>query len=215
MGGYYSVNLSLTNKKCLVVGGGKVAARKVQSLLACSANVYVVSPELTPLLIGLANDNRIFYLPREYNYTDLLDCFLVISATDDVKTNQKVASDCMSKNILVNVVDCPDLCNFFVPAVVQKGDLSISISTGGKSPMLARKIRAELAELYGDEYAELLSIMGELRKEITAKVSDAGIRREIYKKIVYSDILNLLAEGEHEMVKGRIANVLTSCGIKS
>jgi len=181
---YYPVYLSIRARKCLVIGGGKVAERKVKSLLGCRADVWVVSPSLTEGLTELTEANQIHYLPREYSLEDLEGCFLVISATDDEDTNRKVADDCLACNIPVNVVDEPDKCSFIVPSVMRRGDLCIAVSTGGKSPLLARKIRERLEELFGPEYAEYLELMGVLRKKIIREVHDKESRRKIFECLV-------------------------------
>lgn len=215
MGNFYPISLNLKDKKCLVVGGGRVAERKVTSLLACGAKVHLVSPQLTPSLNQLAFNGEISYIGRDFINQDLENCFLVICATDNSLINQKVAQEAMKGNILVNVVDNPELCNFFVPAVLQRGDLTISVSTAGKSPLLARRIRENLEQSYSDAYAEILNLLGEIRKNILASVSDEEARREIFSKMVDAEVINLLAEGKIELVKGRIVNVFNSCRPKS
>jgi len=206
----YPVYLNLKDKKCLVVGGGKVAERKVNSLLDCGARVYVVSPRLTEQLTMAAAEGRITSVRRNYTATDLEDAFLVIGATDNHKINSRVADDCSERNILVNIVDSQAGCNFIVPAVVRQGPLCISISTEGKSPMLARKIREDLESAFGPEYSEFLDLMGNVREHIIRSVPEADRRREMFYRLVYSDIIDLLRVGQHEKVKERITHVLGS-----
>lgn len=205
---FYPIYLNLRNKKCLVVGGGKVAERKVRSLLECGARVYVVSPEVTPALEQLAREGAITFVRRTYTTTDLEGSFLVIGATDDEKTNQRIADDCFERNMLVNIVDDPPKCNFIVPAVVRQGALSISISTDGNSPVLARKIKEKLKQEYGPEYAKFLEIMGDLRRKIISSVPDESVRRQMFEDLVNSDIINLIKEGNEEKIKERINHVL-------
>jgi len=207
---YYPVYLSLRCRKCLVVGGGNVAERKVKSLLECGANVWVVSPLLTQGLTKLLEEKQIHCLHREYIPEDLDGCFLVISATNNPDINRKVADDCFTRNIPVNVVDEPEKCNFIVPSVMRRGSLAIAISTGGKSPLLARKIRERLEGLFGAEYADYLELMGELREQIIKEVPDKGERRKIFECLVNSDILELVEKGERELVKEKIAQCLSS-----
>ena len=206
----YPVYLNLKDKKCLVVGGGKVAERKVNSLLDCGARVYVVSPRLTEWLTEAAADGRIISVRRNYSATDLEDAFLVIGATNNQKINCRVADDCSERNILVNIVDSPAGCNFIVPAVLRQGPLCISVSTEGKSPMLARKIREDLESAFGTEYSEFLDLMGNVREHIIGSVPEADRRRDIFYRLVYSDIIDLLRDGQHEKVKERITHVLGS-----
>ncbi len=206
---FYPVYLSLRGKKCLVIGGGTVAERKVKSLFECGADVWVVSSSLTDGLGKLIEENQINYLHREYSPEDLEDCFLVISATGDSDTNKEVADDCFARNIPVNVVDEPDRCSFIVPSVMRRGDLCIAVSTGGKSPLLARKIREGLETLYGTEYAEYLELMGTLRKKIIQEVPDRQSRRKIFECLVNSDILELIQKGQEELVKEKVAQCLS------
>ncbi len=161
---YYPIMLDIENKNCLVIGGGNVALRKTRSLLSYRANISVISRELCPELEEL----QINWLSKEYKQEFLEGKFLVIAATDNAELNALVYNDCLQRNIMVNVVDKPELCGFILPAVYREGDLTISVSTGGKSPMMAKLIRDELKE-----NAELLEVIGELRlkakedKEIT------------------------------------------------
>ncbi len=209
MNSLYPVYLSLSRKKCLVVGGGKIAERKVRALLDCDAVVYVVSPQLAPELAKLAGAGVIVHIQRNYTTTDLENAFLVISATNDEKINQRVARDCLERNVLINVVDNPRQCNFIVPAVLRQGSLSISVSTDGKSPVLARKIREDLAGCFGPEYGEFLELMGNLRERIIKSVNVPEERRQIFYDLVYSDILDLFKTGQHEEIKERIDRVLS------
>lgn len=215
MGHNYPVYLNLTGKLCVVVGGGMVAERKVRSLLECDARVKVVSPEVSHALFETGNSGKIELCLREYSSDEITGAFLVISATDRDSINRQVAEDCFCRNILINVVDDPPKCNFIVPAVVRRGALSIAVSTDGKSPALAQKIRVELARQYGPEYTEFLEILGELRGRVIAGVKDIERRRVIFKQMVDSDILELLRKGEKERVKERIRDVLGGSGFES
>lgn len=204
----YPVYLNLTGRLCVVIGGGKVAERKVQSLLACDAKVKVISPTVSQFLLTAANLGKIQLVLREYSCNDIENAFLVISATANNQVNQQVADDCLHQNKLVNVVDDPAKCNFIVPAVFRRGALSIAISTNGKSPTLARKIKKELMCHYGPEYAELLDILGEIRDKVITGVQDTVKRRLIFEQMVNADLLDLLRKGEKEKVKERIEDVL-------
>lgn len=212
---YYPVYLKLKDKKCLVVGGGKVAERKVKALVGCGAIVYVVSPVFTEWLEQAANEGEITAISRNYTTTDLENAFLVIGATDESQINTRVAEECLGRNILVNIVDETAACNFIVPAVLRQGPLSISISTDGKSPMLARRIREELEHTFGPEYREFLDLMGNVREHVIRNVPEEETRRDMFCQLVYSDIIELLRDGQHEKVKERIIHVLGSGWTKS
>ena len=204
---YYPAFLDIKGKKCLVAGGGKVAERKVNSLLKCGAEVSIVSPNLTKRLRGLSSKGKTKFLKGEFKEKCLKDMFLVIGATDNDEVNFKVYESANKKNILVNIVDSLELCNFIVPSVVERGALTIAISTGGKSPALAKKLRKELEERYGFEYIKFF-LMGNLRKRISAKIRDKKKREDIYKKLVDSDIINLIRDGDNKAVRNRVKEII-------
>lgn len=202
--GSYLIALDLQDKLCLVVGGGQVAQRKVSSLLAGGALVRIVAPMLTPSLHDMVEQGRVFYRQRQYCAADLEGVFLVICATDDQMLNRQIAAECAARNLLVNVVDEPEECNFFVPAVVRRGDLSIAVSTAGKSPLLARKLREELEEMYGPQYGEFLALIASLRQKIIHQVSDKDKKRELLENIISDEIWDLLKSGHLEEIKERL-----------
>ena len=209
MNNYFPINLNLKDKKCFVIGGGNVAERKVFSLLECEAEIKVVSHEFTPELIDLAFENKIICFERSFEIDDLNDVFLVICATNDEKLNNQIACECEKRNILVNVVDDPEKCNFLVPAILRQGSLGISISTSGISPTLSRKIKEDLAEYFGPEYAEFLEIMRDIRYNVIAKCKDAEKRKRVFESLVYSDILNLIKNKENQQIEERIKQCLS------
>ena len=208
----YMISLDLSGKECLVVGGGQVAERKVRSLLECGARVRVVSPEISGGLKSLAEEGGISYRRGYYRAADLEGIFLVIGSTDREEVNRQVAEDCASRGLLVNIVDDPTKGNFFVPAVVRRGALTIAVSTGGKSPLLARRIREELEKTYGPHYEEFLDILGELREDVIRKVGDGGKKRDILESLVDDLVLSLLKEGRMDMVKERIISAYSGSG---
>jgi precorrin-2 dehydrogenase/sirohydrochlorin ferrochelatase len=164
----YLVNLALEGRAAVVIGGGEVATRKVQDLLAAKAHVTVIAPQLCDRVVALADEKRIVVYVRPYRAADLAGAFVVIAATDDEGLNARVAADAAARNVLVNVVDRPALCTFTVPATVRRGSLTIAIATEGRCPALAGILREELEERYGPEYAELVGLFGELRKKMIA-----------------------------------------------
>lgn len=177
---YYPVFLNLKNKGCVVVGGGKVAERKVLSLLKSGAEVTVISPELTKRLKKESLSGRIKHIPRRYKKGDLKNAFLVIAATDSNEINEKVSEDAPH---LINVVDVPSLCNFIVPSVVKRGPLTIAISTSGVSPSMAKTIRKELEKLYGPEFARYLNSLKKIRIKTMAEIKDKKERERFLKKL--------------------------------
>jgi siroheme synthase-like protein len=190
---YYTICLvGLSSRQAIVVGGGKVAARKVEGLLAAGAQVKVISPILTLELQLLADSGEITFLPRPYQDGDLEDAFLVIAATNDAAVNQAVWIEAERHGCLVNVVDDLIHSNFILPAVVRHDELSIAISTGGSSPALARRLRERIEKLIGPEYGVLAGLMAELRPELIETFPGGEERLQAALRVVDSDILNII-----------------------
>lgn len=211
----YPINLRMANKKCIVVGGGTVACRKVKSLLAAGAEVAVLSPELTVELKEMQQRNQFNYIARPYRKGDLRGFFLVICATDDSAVNEAVAEEAEAAGILANVVDVPELGNFSVPAQVKRGDLLLTVSTGGKSPVLAKRLRQELAKLYGEEYGEYLNLLDKVRRELKQKLATPKEREFFWRETINEDILAMLRQGRIEEAEAMIRHAVSSIGIKS
>ena len=166
---YYPVCLNISGKKCVVFGGGQVAWRKVRVLLKHGAKVEIISPTLCLELVQLADSGEIKALRRTYVRGDLTGAFVAIAATDDSEINLKIAEEARRKVILVNVVDDVVKSDFILPSFVRRGDITIAVSTAGKSPALARKIRTILENVFGDEYASLALLIDEVRAEIKSQ----------------------------------------------
>jgi precorrin-2 dehydrogenase/sirohydrochlorin ferrochelatase len=209
------VSLNIENKLCLVVGGGKVAERKALTLLEYGAQVRLVAPAVTEKLAHLGRSGRITLVRDAYGAGYLEGVFLVIGATDDDAVNASVSSDCMSRGILVNVVDDPPRGNFYVPAVVRRGSLQIAVSTDGKSPLLARKIKERLEEDFPEGYADLVDLIGSLREKIISAAEDAGQKEKRLSRLLEEDIMELLKQGKFDLAKERILNADTGGGGKS
>lgn len=185
---YYPICLDIKGRNCVVIGGGRVAERKVNGVLACDGLVTVISPELTENLHNLLESERITWRPRPYQRGDIKGAFMVISATDDPTVQEEVYLEAEKYNILLNVADVPSRCNFILPALAKRGDLTIAISTAGKSPALAKKLRRELQEKYGREYEALVEIMGLIRPIILAKGLSQKENEAIFNHILATDI---------------------------
>lgn len=173
------------------------------------ARISVIGPEATPRLKALAGKKKIAFKMRRVNLRDLNGTYLVISATSDRKINSAVSSYCRKKGILINVVDSPKECNFILPSVLRKGRLTITISTGGISPALSKKIRQDLERRVGAEYAKLLHIMAKLRPEVLGKIRNPVSRKAFFKKAVSADILNLLRRNKGQQAREKIKAILT------
>ena len=194
----YLVNLALEGRAAVVVGGGEVAARKVQDLLAAKANVTVIAPQVCDRIVALADEKRIVMHGRPYGTGDLAGAFVAIAATDDEDLNARVANDAAATNVLVNVVDRPALCTFTVPATVRRGDLTLAISTEGRCPALAGILREELEARYGPEYAELVSLFGEARKKMIELGWDGRRIRETLAGIYRDGAIDRIAAGDRD-----------------
>lgn len=163
---YYPIFLNLKARLCVVIGGGKVAERKVLSLIKAGAKVKIISPEVTTTLKKIIKDYNLHWEERPYQEGDLNEAFLVISATNSPEVQKKVFQEAEERRIPCNVVDKPELCSFIVPSIVQRGDLTIAISTGGASPAVARRIRERLESIFGVEYAIYLILMRKIREKV-------------------------------------------------
>lgn len=197
---YYPVNLDIQQRRCLVVGGGAVGTRKVTTLLDCGALVTVVSPVATEQLLTLYKDRRIALKQQSYGPSDIKGMFLVIGATNDEPLNQQVYQDAKRHNILCNIADRPDVCNFILPAIVNRGDLVISISTSGKSPAFAKRLRKDLEAQFGDEYAEFLHLMGIIREKLLDDHHEPEAHKPLFEQLISRGLIDLLRTGEKEAI---------------
>ncbi|MCD6304750.1 MAG: bifunctional precorrin-2 dehydrogenase/sirohydrochlorin ferrochelatase [Deltaproteobacteria bacterium] len=205
---YYPIFVQLEGMTALVVGGGAVALRKVETLLAFGAAVSIVSRDLVPELRERVDDGTIRFLGRDMTDSFFERVSLVIAATDDAGLNRRVSEVARKRGLLVNAVDQPADCTFIVPSIVRRGDFLIAISTSGKSPALSKKIRKRLEAQFGDEYARFLSLMGRVRRA----VMDLGLPQEensrIFHEIVDSDIMEALARNDKQGVTARLRQIL-------
>src|SRR5918992_721809 len=205
---FYIACLRLTGRRCLVVGGGEIGLEKVEGLLACDGRVVLVAPEAVPELRALAAEGSIQWLRRDYEPGDLEGTFIAIAATDDTDVNIRVYEDAERRAMLVNVVDVPPLCNFILPAIVRTGPLAIAISTAGASPALAKRIKREIAEQYGEPYAELAVLLNEARGWAKATLPTYQDRKAFFEGIVNGqpDPVELLRRGDEAGVRALIAD---------
>ncbi len=191
---YYPILVDLEGRKVIVVGGGNVAERKINALLECNAVISLVAKDLTPTLKRYTEAEHIQFLGQDFIERFLDGAFLVIAATDDMHLNHEISEAAKKRGLLVNAVDQPKDCGFIVPSIVQRGALMIAISTSGKSPALAKKIRQKLSDQFGNEYAEFLNLMGRLRKEILAQGLSQQENSRIFHALVDSPALEAIAE---------------------
>jgi precorrin-2 dehydrogenase/sirohydrochlorin ferrochelatase len=204
---FYIACLRLKGRPCLVVGGGEVGLEKVEGLLACDGHVTLVAPEAEPALAELAGEGSIRWERRPYRPDDLEGTFLVIAATNDSEVNIRVFEDAERRAMLVNVVDVPPLCNFILPAIVRTGPLAIAISTAGASPALAKRMKREVSQLFGEEYARLAVLLNDARGWAKATLPTYQDRKEFFEGIVNGDPdpIELLRAGDEHAVAALIA----------
>jgi precorrin-2 dehydrogenase/sirohydrochlorin ferrochelatase len=189
---YFPILLDIRNRTAIVFGGGNVAERKCLSLLRAGARVRVVSPESVPGIATLASEGRLEHLRREYRQGDVSDAFLVFAATGRQKVNQAIAEEATLRGIPVNIADCPEMSTFVSPAVVARGDLLITVSTGGKSPALAGKIRQELEDCFGIEYDKALRLLGAVREKLLTVNQGSQYNKKLFNRFVSHDLPGLV-----------------------
>src|SRR6266480_737183 len=206
----YIACLRLSGRPCLVVGGGEVGLEKVEGLLACDGAVTLVAPEAVPELVEYAREGSIRWERREFLESDLDGRFLVVAATSVTEVNIAVYEGAERRAMLCNVVDVPPLCSFILPAIVRSGPLAIAISTAGASPALAKRLKREIADAYGEPYARLAVILNEVRGWAKATLPTYQDRKEFFEGIVNGDPdpVELLRTGDERAVRDLVAAAL-------
>ena len=207
---YYPVFLEMKDRPCVVVGGGAVAERKVEGLLAGGAQIAVISPKLTPALIALRDEGRLRHIARSYREGDLEGFDLAVVATDDGAVNADVAREGRRRRVWVNAVDDPANCDFILPSVVRRGDVVIAVSTGGASPALARHLREELEAFLSEDYASLAELLEEVRQELRSRGITAD--PETWQRAISGPLRTLLAQGRRGEAR---AHLLASLGVEA
>ena len=211
---YYPLYLNIEGQICLVVGGGPVAERKVSGLLDARARVRIVSPTLTPQLQSWAEQSLIETIALPYTTSFLQDIVLVFAATNNREVNAQIAQDARAKGLWVTVADAPEEGSFVSPSVLRRGELCLSISTGGANPMLAARLSEELAQRFGPEYGEFVELLGQMRAYIKTRVSHVGGRRVLLARLLEPDteaeIRTLLREGQAEKAREQALYIINA-----
>ena len=210
---YYPVYLDIENRDVVVIGGGNVCARKVETMMKYGARVTVVSPEFTDEILQWASDGCITLKRKRYDHSDLQAANIVIASTDDQSVNEQIAADCRARRIPVNVVDVTPLCEFIIPAIVEKGSVQIAVSTGGKSPALARTLKEDLNRMIGPEYAEVNDLMATLRDGAKQVLPTDVDRKAFFDGIIAAGLLDLLRAGKRAEARETIIRACEAAGV--
>lgn len=193
---YYPIFVNLEKKTCLVVGAGEVGKRKIQSLIDSGAgHVTIIETQpADPEMDSISNLDNVDFKCREFKDNDLDGKFLVIACTSSEEVNWRISNLCAKRGILCNIVDQPEKCSFIVPATVKRGDLTVAISTAGQSPAMAKRIRKELQESFGDEYARLLTLMGRIRPLMLGLGLGTKDNTVVFRTLVNSELLTAIKD---------------------
>jgi precorrin-2 dehydrogenase / sirohydrochlorin ferrochelatase len=203
---YYPVFLDIAGKPVVVIGGGNIAHQKVVGLLKAGAEVTVVSPELNPEMASLAGEGKFRHIARDYEAGDLEGYTLAFVATDDRSVNATVADEGKERRVWVNAVDDPPYCDFIMPAIAEQGDLIVALSTSGKSPAMARKMREEIEAFLTEDYALMLTLAAEVRAELREK--GILVDADVWNKALDGELKQMLAGGRRAEAKERLQRSL-------
>ncbi len=203
---FYIACLKLSGRKSVVIGAGEIGLEKIEGLLACGGDVTVIAPEAHDAVKTLSDEGAINWLQREYMSSDVEGAFMIIAATNDTDVNIQVFNDAENRGMLVNVVDVPPLCNFILPAITRTGPIAIAISTAGASPALAKRMKREIAEAFGDPYADLAVILNDTRGWAKATLPTYNDRKDFFEGIVNGDPdpIDLLRAGKADQLHALI-----------
>jgi len=211
---YYPIFLDVEERGVVIIGGGNVCARKAETMLRYGARVTVVSPEFTGEIEQWACGGAIAIKRKAYDASDLDGASIVIASTDDQRVNEQIAADCRARKIPVNVVDVTPLCEFIVPAIVESGSITIAVSTGGKSPALARTLKEDLQRMVGTEYAEVNDALGSLRDSAKKVLPTDTDRKAFFDGIIARGILDMLRAGRRRDAYAAIAAACRDAGVE-
>ncbi len=211
---YYPIFIDIEGRSAVIIGGGSVCARKAEAMMNYGANVTIVSPHFTDEIEKWSSDGRLRIRRKAYQESDLDGANIVIASTDDQTINEQIAADCRRRRIPVNVVDVTPLCEFIVPAIVDKGSVQIAVSTGGKSPALARTLKEDLHRLVGPEYAEVNDVLGSLRDAAKRTLPTDTDRKRFFDGILARGVLDMLRSGRRREAYQIIADACRAAGVE-
>ena len=210
---YYPIYIDIEDRSVVIIGGGNVCARKAETMMKYGARVTVVSPEFTDEIEQWAREEKLALKRKHYDEADVDGANMVIASTDNQTVNEKIAAECRRRRIPVNVVDVTPLCEFIVPAIIETGSVQIAVSTGGKSPALARTLKEDLQRMIGPEYAEVNDVLGTLREGAKAVLPTDHDRKRFFDGIIARGILDMLREGRRAEAYENIRQACEEAGV--
>ncbi|HVE70616.1 MAG TPA: bifunctional precorrin-2 dehydrogenase/sirohydrochlorin ferrochelatase [Thermoanaerobaculia bacterium] len=210
---YYPIYIDIEDRGVVIIGGGNVCARKAETMMKYGARVTVVSPEFTDEIEQWAREGCLALKRKPYDASDLDGASLVIASTDVQSVNEQIAADCRARRIPVNVVDVTPLCEFIVPAIIESGSIQVAVSTGGKSPALARTLKEDLQRSIGPEYAEVNDVLGTLREGAKRVLPTDVDRKRFFDGIIARGILEMLRDGRRAEAYETIARACEEAGV--
>jgi len=205
---FYPIFLDLKCRRVVVIGGGEVAERKIESLLDTGASILVISPEVTPRISFLSDQKRLELFKRGYSHGDCHSAALVFSATGDPEISKAVYAEAMALGVFINTADQPSQCSFIMPAFVRRGDIGVAISTSGTSPALAARLRRKISGVIGPEYAGLAQLLSRARPGIHRKVQAEAKRKDLHYRIIDSDVISLLKLNDIALAERRLKEII-------
>lgn len=211
---YYPIFLDIEDRDVVIIGGGPVCERKAETMMKYGSRVTVVAPEFTDQLAQWAKSGAIEIRKKKYEPGDLDGASIVIASTDDESVNTQIASDCRQRRIPVNVVDVTHLCEFIVPAIVESGSIQLAVSTGGKSPALARTLKEDIQKFVGPEYAEINDLLGTLRPSAKRVLPTDVDRKRFFDGIIARGVLDMLRQGKRREAYEAIARACGEAGVE-
>ena len=211
---WYPIFIDVEDHDVVIIGGGEVCARKAETMMRYGARVTVVSPAFTPEIETWANEGKLALRRKRYEPGDLDGASIVIASTDDTAVNEQVAADCRRRRIPVNVVDVTPLCEFIVPAIVEKGSVTLAVSTGGKSPALARTLKEDLQRMVGPEYAEVNDVLGTLRESAKRVLPTDVDRKRFFDGIIALGVVEMVRSGKRRQACETIARACAEAGVE-
>jgi len=211
---YYPIFLDIEDRDVVIIGGGPVCERKAETMMRYGARVTVVSPNFTPAIEAWASDGKLRIRRKPYDAGDLDGASIVIASTDDEAVNTQIATDCRKRKIPVNVVDVTHLCEFIVPAIVEQGSIQLAVSTGGKSPALARTLKEDLQKFVGPEYAEINDLLGALRPSAKRVLPTDTDRKRFFDGIIARGVVDMLRQGRRREAYETIARACDEAGVE-